>query len=287
MKARPGRGTSLSNASESGGILDSLADTFINTWTKVHKPDKRFIEVRERANKLDEDLSHVEKKIASVAHKQSQLETDYSDLTQQFQKLQALEPGVEQELTQFARSLEEEMLLMKGLREFTDLDYLSSLRDMSSYIDAQKGLLKTREQKQLDFEGLSDYLAKAAAERDSLASERGSSGLGASGFLTRKIEDVRGIDHEQARRDKVRKLELQIEKLTREVEQARVSSEMFDDRTVAEVSEFERIKAVELKDTLGGLADAHLDFFKGTIGTWEKFLEDMQREQAHAEEQNA
>lgn len=285
MKARPGRGASLSNASDGGGILDSLADTFINTWTKVHKPDKRFIEVRERADKLNEDLSHVEKKIASVAHKQSSLETDYSDLTQQFQKLQALEPGAEQELTQFARSLEEEMLLMKGLREFTDLDYLSSLRDMSAYIEAQKQLLRAREQKQLDFEGLSDYLARAATERDQLASERGFGGIGASGFLTRKIEDVRGIDHEQARRDRIRKLELQIEKLTREVEQARVSSEMFDDRTVAEVAEFERIKAVELRDTLGGLADAHLEFFKGTVVTWERFLADMERGEVRGREE--
>jgi sorting nexin-4 len=285
MKARPSRGTSLSNASDGGGgILDSLADTFINTWTKVHKPDKRFIEVRERADKLNEDLSHVEKKIASVAHRQSSLETDYSDLTQQFQKLQALEPGAEQELTQFARSLEEEMLLMKGLREFTDLDYLSSLRDMSAYIEAQKGLLRTREQKQLDFEGLSDYLARSATERDQLASERGGGGLSASGFLTRKIEDVRGIDHEQARRDKIRKLELQIEKLTRETEQARVNSEMFDDRTVAEVSEFERIKAVEMKDTLGGLADAHLEFFKGTVATWERFLADVERGEVRGRE---
>ena len=47
---------------------------------------------------------------------------------------------------------------------------------------------------------------------------------------------------------------------------------MFDERTVAEVSEFEKIKAVELKDTLGGLADAHVSFFKGTVETWEKFL---------------
>ena len=285
MKARPGRNTSLSNASDGGGgLLDSFADTFINTWTKVHKPDKRFIEVRERADKLNEDLSHVEKKIASVAHRQSSLSTDYHELTEQFQKLQALEPGAEQELTKFARSLEEEEGLMRGLREFTDLDYLSSLRDMSAYIDTQKALLKLREQKQLDFEGLSDYLARAATERDQLASERGSS-MSASGFLTRKIEDVRGIDHEQARRDKIRKLEMQIERLTREVEQARVSSEMFDDRTVAEVAEFERIKAVELKDTLGGLADAHLEFFKGTVTTWERFLADVERSESRGREE--
>jgi sorting nexin-4 len=209
---------------------------------------------------------------------------DYNDLTQQFQKLQALEPGAEQELTWFARGLDEEMLLMKGLREFTDLDYLSSLRDMSAYIEAQKALLRLREQKQLDFESLSDYLARAASERDTLASERGSGGLGASGFLTRKIEDVRGIDHEQARRDKIRKLEASIETLTREVEQARINSEMFDDRTVSEVSEFERIKAVELKDTLGGLADAHIHFFKGTVATWEHFLKDVEKGEVRGRE---
>merc|ERR1711977_771466 len=84
MKSRPQRGGS---ASEQGaGVFDNFTDTFINTWTKVHKPDKRFIEVRERADKLNEDLSHVEKKIASVAHRQSSLATDYHELTEQFQK---------------------------------------------------------------------------------------------------------------------------------------------------------------------------------------------------------
>lgn len=280
MKARPSRGASLSSdgGPANSGLFDALTETFINTWAKVHKPDKRFIEVKERAEKLDEDLNHVEKKIAHLTSKQAYLETDYADLTAQFQKLQGLEMGVEGELTSFSKSLEDMTQGMRGLKEFTDQDYLQSLRDLSAYIGAQKALLKEREKKQLDFEGLSEYLAKAAAERDSLASERGTPGLGASGFLTRKIEDVRGIDHEQARRDKLRKLELQIERLTREVETAKVSSEMFDDRTVAEVSEFERIKSVELRDTLGGLAEAHIKFFGESIETWEAFLQGMEKE---------
>jgi sorting nexin-4 len=146
-----------------------------------------------------------------------------------------------------------------------------------------KALLKAREQKQLDFEGLSDYLAKAASDRDTLASSQHyvpSGGIGGvvGGMLRSKIEDVRGVDHEQARRDRVRKLELEIERLTREVENAKITSEMFDDRTVHEVQEFERIKAVELQDTLGSLADAHIKFFGNNVETWEKFIRDMENE---------
>ena len=88
---------------------------------------------------------------------------------------------------------------------------------MDAYIQAVKTLLRTREAKQLDFEQLSEYLAKSAADRDSLASATGA-GMGASGFLRSKVEDFRGIDHDQARRQRVRKLEVEIERLTGEVE---------------------------------------------------------------------
>lgn len=274
MRSRPQRGASVSE----GGALESFTDTFLNAFAKVHKPDKRFIEVQERAGKLNDDLTQIEKMVARVARRQGDLETDYSDLASQFQKLITLEPGVEGPLTSFASSVETTSLNWKQLKDHTDLNYLTSLRDMQYYILALKSLLKAREQKQLDFEGLSEYLAKAASDRDQLASQHGNSGLGASGFLRSKIEDVRGVDHEQSRRDRLRKLELQIDKLTREVEQAKITSESFDDRTVAEVQEFERIKSVELQDTLGALADAHIDFFKGTIETWEKFVQDMEKE---------
>ncbi|KAL6711801.1 intercellular trafficking and secretion [Coniothyrium glycines] len=277
MKGRSSRAASGSEQG-GGGFVDALADTFVNTFTKVHKPDKRFIEVSERANKLSEDLVNVEKVTVKVARRQGDLETDYADLATQCQKLTALEPAVESTLTSFAASVNTTSQGFKAIRDHTDQNYLTSLRDMDAYIQALKTLLRTREAKQLDFEQLSEYLAKSAADRDSLASSSGS-GLGASGFLRSKVEDFRGIDHDQARRQRVRKLEVEIERLTSEVEQSKKASEAFDEHTVKEVADFERIKAVEFKDTLGDLADAHVDFFQGSIETWEKFLEDMRKEE--------
>ncbi|KAJ8107423.1 hypothetical protein OPT61_g8878 [Boeremia exigua] len=277
MKGRSSRAASGSEPG-GGGIVDAIAESFVNTFTKVHKPDKRFIEVSERAGKLTEDLNNVEKVTVRVARRQADLEQDYADLATQCQKLTTLEPAVESTLTSFAASVTTTSQGFKSIKEHTDQNYLTSLRDMDAYILALRNLLRTREGKQLDFEALSEYLAKSAADRDSLASQHGA-GLGASGFLRSKVEDFRGIDHDQARRQRVRKLEVEIERLTGEVENSKKATEAFDEHTVKEVADFERIKAVEFKDTLGDLADAHVNFFQGTIETWEKFLEDMRKEE--------
>ncbi|KAL8811354.1 MAG: hypothetical protein Q9223_007550, partial [Gallowayella weberi] len=241
MRNHPAGGRASIDSSNS--VFDNLTDTFVNAFSKVHKPDKRFIEVREKADKLDEDLGHVEKIVARLTRREGDLEADYLDLSTQFMKLLTLEPEIEGPCHAFAQGVEQTARGMASLKEHTDQNYLGSLRDMEAYTFALKSLLKAREQKQLDFEGLTEYLTKAAYDRDSLASAHGSAGSGPGGFIRSKIEDVRGVDHEQSRRERVRKLELKIEELTREVDNARRVSEMYDEEVVREVAEFERIKA--------------------------------------------
>ncbi|KAL2017399.1 hypothetical protein VTK56DRAFT_2242 [Thermocarpiscus australiensis] len=272
-----------------GGVFDTIADSFMNAFTKVHKPDPRFIEVKEKSDKLDEDLNHVEKVVARVARREADLETDLRDLAEQFQKLITLEPGVESAVRAFAASVEDTAAGLKKLKDHTDQDYLGSLRDMVAYSGALKNLLKAREQKQLDYEQLTEYLNKSTADRDMLASGHGhgyggyggagSAVLGgAGGFIRSKIEDVRGVDHEQARRDRQRKLELRIDELTRAVESARAEADGFADQVVREVDSFEWIKRVEFKRQFGGLVDAHVDFYAGVVDVWERYVQEMERE---------
>ena len=160
MRTRPNRGMSGSESGNSS-VLETWTDGFLNAFTKPHKTDKRFADVNERASKLENDLGTVSKTVARVAKRESDLETDYTDLATQFQKLAALEPGVQDELTKFATSVQTTSEGWKGIREHSDLSYLGSLKDMESYVTSVKALLKTREQKQLDFEGLTEYLNKA------------------------------------------------------------------------------------------------------------------------------
>ena len=151
---------------------------------------------------------------------------------------------------------------------------------MEAYITSVKQLLKTREQKQLDYEGLTEYLQKASSERDSLASTNpyayGASSLNPATFIRNKMEDMRGVDHETAKQDRLRKLELRIEELNREVGGSQQQSEMFDEQVVREVADFERIKGLEFRDSLGAFAAANATFYRGVIDTWERFLSDME-----------
>ncbi|RDW94207.1 sorting nexin-4 [Aspergillus mulundensis] len=288
MRVRGSRASTGGSDGGGTGIFDNFTDTFVNAFTKVHKPDRRFIEVREKADKLDEDLNHVEKIVARVARREADLETDYNDLATQFRKLVPLEPDVEVPLQVFAASVEETARGIKNLKDHTDQNYLGSLRDMEAYILSVKALLKTREQKQLDFEALVDYRNKAVAERDSLAanpsSYYASNPLTSSpaSFIRSKMEDMRGVDHEQSRRERMRKLELRIDELTREVESAKTTSEMFDEEVVREVADFERIKAIEFRDSMGALAEQHIEFYQGVLNTWERFVAEMEEEQSNA-----
>ena len=268
-----------------GGVFDSFTDSFINVFTKMHRPDRRFLEVRDKSDKLDDDLRHVEKVVDRVARREADLEADLKDLAEQFQRLVALEPGVEAAVLAFAASVEDTAAGLRRLRDATDQDYLGSLRDMAAYSGALKHLLKAREQKQLDYEQLTEYLNKSTADRDMLASGQnhyyasGSGPLaGPTSFLRSKLEDVRGVDHEQSRRERQRKLELRIEELTAEVERAKATSELFDEEVVREVADFERIKRVEFKHQFGGFADAHIDFYTAVAEIWEQYVQEMEKD---------
>ncbi|KAK4191864.1 putative sorting nexin-4 [Podospora australis] len=291
MRSRSARGSldapELTPGAQAGGgegFLNTFTDSFMNAFSKVNKPDRRFVEVKEKADKLDEDLNTLEKIISRVARREADLETDFKDLAEQFQKLITLEPGLETAGHAFAASVEDTSSGLKKLKDHTDQDYLGSLRDMVAYSGALKNLLKACEQKQLDYEQLTEYLNKSTVDRDALASGHaygGSSALGgAGGFIRSKIEDVRGVDHEQARRDRQRKLELRIDELTVAVEAARAEADLFAEQVVREVESFEWIKRVEFKRQFTGLVDSHIEFYDGVIDTWEQYVKEMEREGA-------
>jgi len=264
----------MASSTSGGSAIDRFQDWSINFLKAPHKADRRFIAVKEKADKFEEDLGNVEKGVAKVVRREGDLESDYQDLASQMQKLVNLEPGVGSSLISFASSVEATSSAMRDLRSSTDQDYMESLRDMAAYTHSMKALLRERNQKQLDFEGLTEYLQKATTDRDTLASERGPPSLTSSpaNFVRSKLEDVRGVDHEQSRRDRLRRSEMKIEDLNRAVDEAKNTSEAFDDQVVKESAEFERIKAVEFKDTLGGLAEVEMKFWKSVIDTWEDFI---------------
>ncbi|BFZ62228.1 intercellular trafficking and secretion [Saitoella coloradoensis] len=253
------------NGSDSGsGVFEGFGDALLNAFTKINKPDKKFIDVKEKAEKLDEDLGHIEKLIARVARRTADLQSDFSDMANQIQKLNALELALQKEITAFSDALTHTSTAIRDLYEITDAHYLTSLQDMSAYLTSVKSLLKQRDQKQMDYEGLMEFLQKTTIERDQLASSHHTS------FIRGKVEDLRGVDHEQSRKDRLKKLEFRIEELKNETETARLTTEAFDEEVIKEAEIFEEIKAREMRSTLREYAVANVRFYQKTIEQWER-----------------
>ena len=78
--------------------------------------------------------------------------------------------------------------------------------------------MKLRDQKQMDFEELSDYLSGLTSERDRLAAvisgRAGSTGLGLGAYIKDKVDALRGADDDRSRVEKMRKLDGKIKEVS-------------------------------------------------------------------------
>lgn len=260
----------IPNVGESSGVFDGFSDALINAFAKIPKDKDDFLAAKERADKLADDVSHAEKVMSRLVKHEIEWEQDSHEFASQFAKLSALEPSMERVFQAFAARLSSTSDAISRLREGLDLNYVVSLRDLENYDVAVKQLLKQREQKQLDYEGLLDYLNKATIERNVLASG------GGNGFLRSKVEDLRGVDHHVARIERLHKLDARLEELTKEAEEAHEISMSFDKEVTRDLTDFERIKALEMKGTMGTMADEHIEFFRTILEEWERAIPELE-----------
>jgi len=154
-----------------------------------------------------------------------------------------------------------------------------------TYSHANRAVLKLRDQKQLDFEELSDYLSGVTSERDRLAAiisgHAGSSGLGLGSYLKDKVDALRGADDDRSRVEKMRKLDIKIKELQDAVTTAHETSDAFSDETLREQAIFQYAKQAEMKEMLGNLADGQIEFYKSAMEEFERIIPMVQRIRVH------
>lgn len=256
--------------SDSSSAGEGLSDVFMNAFKSASVQSKEFQEIKERSDKLDENISKIDRIFNKILKRYSDLEIDYQDFSLQIKKLAELEPELEIPFLSFSDGLNSLSVGFANLKEFLDNEYIISLKDLEHYITSIKNLLKLKDQKQIDYEALTEYLNKSITDKNNLLT-----GGGSSNFFTNKFEELTGVNHEVARREKLSKLEKKIENLTGEVENAKKVVESFEKQTIHEIQYFENIKSVELKNTLGDLADNNIEFYKNLIEKWTKIEKEL------------
>lgn len=272
--------SSISNLNTNNNT-DEVTDAFMNAFKTVHNQSEEFMEIKEKMCKLDHNITKIDKLSHRLVKRQESIVEDYGKLNLNLNELQELvtprdnDPlvshGLSHQIQIFSEGISQ---LSYGLRELNrslDYEYIVDLKDMEHYIDSMKQLIKLKDQKQIDFEELCDYLTRSINEKNNLISGYG---VG-SNFLKSKLEEFAGINQEASRREKITKLESKISSLTAEVENAKEVSDAFEKATLMEVEIFERIKTEELKNSLNSLADWHIRFYEKMVSTWSKIEQSL------------
>ncbi|KAI0962054.1 hypothetical protein AcV7_000980 [Taiwanofungus camphoratus] len=266
---------------QSTGVIDSISDTLLNAFSRVRKPDERFLSMREHVDKSEEGLAHSERVWNRVRSRTNDLTGDYHDLAVAVQGLGFLESGITDPLNHFSNTLLEFSALLRHTTHMTTDPFLVHLHSLLSFSHANRAVLKLRDQKQMDFEELSDYLSGVTVERDRLAAvisgHAGSTGLGLGAYLKDRVDALRGADDDRSRVEKMRKLDVKIKELQDAVTTAHETSDAFSDEVLREQTVFQYAKEAEMKEMLGNLADGQIEFYKAAMEEWERIIPIIQR----------
>ncbi|KAM0753244.1 hypothetical protein T439DRAFT_323887 [Meredithblackwellia eburnea MCA 4105] len=253
------------------GILDNISDTLLNAFTKVRKPDERFVEMKHHLDQFEEGLVSIERLGARSRTRLSDLSGDYEDLAASVQGLGYLESGITDQLARFERALNEFGNAVKDNSGGTTDPFLEHLHALLAYSAAFKSVLKLRDQKQLDFEELSSYLSNVVTERDRLAGGYGY-GMGIGSYFKEKVESFRGGDGDLTREGKLARLDTKIKELSDAVIASQDTSQAFNDEVMNEYHIWVLVKRLEMKELLSSFADGQMALYQHSIKTWDKTI---------------
>ncbi|KAI9136958.1 putative sorting nexin-4 [Paraphysoderma sedebokerense] len=268
---------------EKESVFENLTDSLLNALSKLKKPDPKFMEIKEEVSKLEEGLAGstcyaiLFFGIRSRSHQYGiDIEQDYTDFGAGLTSLGILEVDITDELTKVGGIFYEFAKGLKEMIQHEDIEFSSHIKEYLSYCHAVKYALKLRDQKQLDHEELSDYLAKAQIEKQKLLSGLStSSGIG--GYIKEKYEEMKGVDAETLRREKLKKCEDRITELTSAIQLASQVTDTFSSTLLTEIDFFQTVRIHDFKEIMGDYANSQATFWKKSGELWDdmaKLLEE-------------
>jgi sorting nexin-4 len=217
--------------------------------------------MKERNERMEENLDMLQKTLSRTNKRTEDLCHDYEEFTSSVRGLSDMESSFKQLLDQFAKGLEQFSNNMKQMT-IEDSKWQIEVHDYMTYYHAVKDVLKLRDQKQLDFEELSDYLQSTIEDREkTIRDKRGDIG-GVASYITGKLNEVRGADTDKIKREKVLRLDERVRELQDAIDQTHEVSTAFSDQVKKEDVFFNRNKSIEMFDVLQTYTEAKVHFYQ-------------------------
>ncbi|KAI8987387.1 hypothetical protein BDF20DRAFT_910016 [Mycotypha africana] len=261
-------------------MMDTLGDSLLNAFAKIRKPDPRFLEMKERNEKLEENLDMLQRVLARTNKRTEDLLHDYEEFTSSVEGLSDIMAG---ESPLYKTILN---IFSNGLHQFSnrlktmnteDTKWQIETHDSMAYYHAVQAVLKLRDQKQLDFEELNVYLHNTMEEKEKLMRDkRGAEVRGVTGYITGMLNEVRGADSQKLKREKILRLDDRVKELQEAIDQTHEVSTAFSEQVKKEDAFFNHNKRMELYDALKTYTNAKVDFYENSISIWREVVQQLE-----------
>ncbi|KAJ1564380.1 intercellular trafficking and secretion [Nowakowskiella sp. JEL0078] len=207
-------------------VLENISDTLMNAFTKLQNPDDTFINAKTNVDKFEFNLVIVEKLQSRLLKQQADLEKDFLELSDGINALGQMETQISKPLNEFGETMQRMCVNMKEKKNREDSQFFSKIREYIVYCQNLKDVLRLRDQKQLDFEELTQVLKNTQEDKEKTSNPaRYNRGLGA--FIKERYHEIQGIDAEIARKTKLERLERKVNELQEAVDASREISDTF------------------------------------------------------------
>ncbi|KAL1936508.1 hypothetical protein VTP01DRAFT_642 [Rhizomucor pusillus] len=234
---------------DTGSLLESFGDALMNAFSKIQKPDQRFLDMKDYVDKFEDNLKHIEKLYSRISSRQEDLVQDYKNFAWSVREISAMESDIGLPLRQFAETTESYAKSMKDMTRKENILFMNDIHELLAYCAAVKQTLQKRDESQIDFEELSKFLQRAIEERERVG-----------------VNPV-----------KIAELDTKIQELETEVARTSDITNGFSTQMTEEYEFFQRSKTAELKQSLSAYADSRIEFYSNGISQWEAILPVLER----------
>lgn len=280
---------------EQGGLVNKVVNeeliteklmNFLTSSKHKKETNRDILEINDKLKKLYENLLKLDRIFTKLNRKNRDLKSDYEQLLKQILKISNLQndqredTAITSNFKIFAEALDFFLESWGLLYTYMDESFLVLLKDCSKYIIGLTNLIELLHNKKIDLQVLQDYLNKSRNELGNATGHHHQPGhqtSGNSGIVsstTQLIKDTistSATSHigSSATDSKIHKLQVKVQELENEIGlQAKLINEFTEKIINEEYPNWERFNKLELKNSMLGLCDKQIDFYKGLVDNW-------------------
>lgn len=239
---------------------------------KLKSQDNRFLDVKNYADNLAQNLTSLVKIHDRMAKRLSDIHEEYGFAAPIFTDWSAIEKDIGDVLQSTGHFMDNLAVSINDKLSVEEDQFANTFREYILFADSLRLVVKRQEQKQYDLEKAEDNLTSKVQALEQLQGNDGSSeGAAAAGkFSLRKFSTkLFGPDTPEVREEKIRTLEQQIEEGKRAVEAAEQDLKAFSEQALKDISAFHKTKVRDFKRTLVQYAKTQIIFYKKGLQSWE------------------